>query len=175
MQQIIEPYDDKKPLVPYVRGCKFTAKQHGHPPPQRQSDNACTNTLAETKRLQKLHSIERCLQHPPLQGSYGSSRIDLYIQDTLHVGDGLNAQVVVVEVLMADPSLSVEGQSRGDHVVAKLYDPLYMDDDDLYINPFRASDQDYIHEATIYEALPDLQGSAIPRYYGSYTMETNPC
>ena len=46
-----------------------------------------------------------------------------------------------------------------------------MDDDDLYINPFRAAGQDYIHEATIYGALPDLQGSAIPRDHGSYTIE----
>lgn len=45
-----------------------------------------------------------------------------------------------------------------------------MDDDDLYINPFGATDQDYIYEAT-YEALPDLQGSAVPRYTGSYTMK----
>lgn len=57
------------------------------------------------------------------------------------------------------------------HVVAKLYDPLYFDDDDLSFNPFKAVNYNYTREVVTYEVLSDLQGSTIPTYYGSYSLD----
>lgn len=65
----------------------------------------------------------------------------------------------------------LDGLSQGEHVVAKLYDPLYFDDDDLYLNPFKAVDYNYTCEVAAFETLSDLQGSTIPKYYGSYSLD----
>ena len=56
-------------------------------------------------------------------------------------------------------------------VVAKIYDPLYIDNDELYVNPFVAADKDYTHEVAAYKAFSDLQGLMIPKYYGSYSLD----
>lgn len=104
-----------------------------------------------------------------MEGSYGSTHIDLCVRDTIRVEDEHNAQLAVVEVLAAEPP--VDGLFQGAHVVAKLYDPLYMDDEDLSMNPFMMADQSYTCEVATYNLLPDLQGTMIPRYYGSYSMD----
>jgi hypothetical protein len=55
-------------------------------------------------------------------------------------------------------------------LVAKIYDPLYFDDDEGHLNPFLCVDKYYTHEANAYMALSELQGEGIPRYYGSYSL-----
>ena len=62
------------------------------------------------------------------------------------------------------------GLAKGERVVAKIYDPLYFDDDG-YLNPFLCVDMNYTHEVATYTALSDLQGSVIPKYYGSFTLD----
>lgn len=100
---------------------------------------------------------------------YGPSSLQLQINDIIRVGDRHHAQLVAVEVLTANPSM--EGLLQGQQVVAKLYDPMYIDDDEFYINPFVAADKGYTYETAVYTALEDLQGSAIPHYYGSYSLD----
>lgn len=84
--------------------------------------------------MEQLHPIERCRQYPPLPGSYGPLNLELEIHDTIRTGDCHRAQVVEVEVLAAD--FLAKGLSQGQRVVAKLNDPMYIDDDDFYVNPF---------------------------------------
>ncbi|OJZ88193.1 hypothetical protein ASPFODRAFT_31227 [Aspergillus luchuensis CBS 106.47] len=55
-------------------------------------------------------------------------------------------------------------------MVAKFYDPLYHDCDDG--NRFRAAGYDYSHECASYKRLSELQGSVLPRFFGSYTFKT---
>lgn len=93
----------------------------------------------------------------------------LEIHDTIRIGDHYNAQVVVPEVLTASPP--VKGLSPGQLVVAKLYDPMYIDDDVFYVNPFLVADKGYTHETATYEVLAEYQGTAIPHYYGSYSLD----
>ena len=118
--------------------------------------------------MEQLHPIERCLQYPPLPGSYGPLKLVIEVYDTIRIGDHHNAQVVVVEVLTAD--FPVKGISQGQLVVAKLYDPMYINDDDFYVNPFLVADKGYTHETATYEVLSEYQGAAIPDYYGSYSL-----
>lgn len=56
-------------------------------------------------------------------------------------------------------------------MVAKLYDPMYMNDDGFYINPFLVADKEYTNETAAYQALSNFEGSRIPRYYGSYSLD----
>lgn len=53
----------------------------------------------------------------------------------------------------------------------KINDPYLDDDDELSVNIFAASNQDYVYEVETCKTLPDFQGSAIPRYHGSYSLE----
>lgn len=168
---VTEPVDERKPRIPYVKGWCFTAQQHIPPPPIKLSrSKGCTvETIEDSKKMKEVDPWELCLQHPPLPGVDGSSSLELKIHDTIRIGDHHNAQVVVTEVLTANPS--VKGLSQGQHVVAKLYDPMYIDDDGFYINPFVVADKAYTWETAAYAALPDLHGSAIPHYYGSYSVD----
>ncbi|GES63749.1 hypothetical protein ATEIFO6365_0007043600 [Aspergillus terreus] len=62
------------------------------------------------------------------------------------------------------------GVQRGMQLVAKVYDPLYCDDDP-YINPFRCVDNHYTHEVHTYHLLSDFQGKSIPKFYGSFSLD----
>jgi hypothetical protein len=59
---------------------------------------------------------------------------------------------------------------KGTRLVAKVYDPLYFNDSEGYLNPFLCMDRSYTHEANAYMALNEFQGQWIPRYYGSYSL-----
>ncbi|KAK9237751.1 hypothetical protein V1525DRAFT_149607 [Lipomyces kononenkoae] len=67
--------------------------------------------------------------------------------------------------------MSLESLGREERLVAKIYDPLYFDDDDGYLNPFRCVDKHYTHEAHAYAELSDLQGHLVPKYYGSFSLD----
>ncbi|EAW21079.1 uncharacterized protein NFIA_062400 [Aspergillus fischeri NRRL 181] len=59
---------------------------------------------------------------------------------------------------------------KGTRLVAKVYDPLYFNDDEGYLNPFLCMDKYYTHEANAYMFLSEFQGQWIPKYYGSYSL-----
>lgn len=99
-----QPYDTRKPQISYTKGWQFTVRQHTPPPPVKLNPyTLCSfEDQDESIKMELLHPIKRRLRYPPLLGPYGSS-IELQICDTLRVGDCHNAQVVVVEILTADP------------------------------------------------------------------------
>lgn len=167
---ITKPFDERKPRIPYVKGWCFNVQQHIPPPPIELNPSIeCTVKDADQSiKMRASDPFELCLHHPPLPGTIGPSSLRLQINDTIRIGDHHLAQLVLVEVLTTNPQ--VKGLSQGQRVVAKLYDPMYIDDDQFYINPFVAADKGYTYEAAAYTALADLQGSAIPRYYGSYSL-----
>ena len=155
----ISSTEHSKPTVPYVKGWQFTAHTHIPPPPMPVFWRCCVNDDIGKMERARLGSVERCLLHPPLPGSNGSSSVKLEICDALKVGDDHNAQVVTVRVLETDPCSKVP--TKGERVVAKFYDPLYFFDGDGYLNPFLCVDKHYTHEVSAYTALSDLQGSMI--------------
>ncbi|KAJ5095561.1 hypothetical protein NUU61_004917 [Penicillium alfredii] len=113
----------------------------------------------------------------------GPDTIELEITDLLRVGDCCNSQLLTVQELRetshsGQPSLSKTIFPRRSSpaldtklLVAKVYDPLYYDDAEYYINPFLAMNQNYTHEVRSYHHLSELQGDRIPRYYGSYSLD----
>lgn len=160
--------DHLKPPIPYVKGWKFIAQSHAPPPPTIHFPACCVNDDAGNLEREQLHPVERCLLHPPLPRSNGTSRLELEICETLRAGDNHNAQLVIANVL--ETNLGLNGLTNGKRVVAKFYDPLYFFDDDGYLNPFLCMDKNYTHETVAYAALSDLQGSQIPEYHGSFTL-----
>lgn len=168
---ITKPFDERKPRIPYVKGWCFNAQQHIPPPPVELNPSIeCTvKDVDKSIKMKESHPFELCLRHPPIPGANGPSSLRLQINDTIRIGDRHHVQLVLVEVLAVNPP--VKGLSQGQQVVAKLYDPMYIDDDQFYINPFVAADKGYTYEAAAYMALADFQSSAISRYYGSYSLE----
>ncbi|KAJ0424718.1 hypothetical protein BJY00DRAFT_309135 [Aspergillus carlsbadensis] len=158
--------DLPKPAVPYTPGWQFTAKPHTPPSPTPVpfDQGCCTrNSEADLVERRELGLMERCLKHPPLpgldecEGEYegkgeDTDTVTLEIIDAIKVGDGHNSQ-------------------KTPNSVAKLYDPLYFDDDCGYLNPFLCVDQDYTHESNAYMALAEFQGGFIPMYYGSHSVK----
>ncbi|PYI25502.1 hypothetical protein BP00DRAFT_440714 [Aspergillus indologenus CBS 114.80] len=156
-----------KPPSPYNPGWRFQAQSYAPPDPTPVVQKCCISSKNERRERAQLSPVERCLKRTPLPGNEGDDTISLEVTGTLQAGDGHNSQVLTVEVLdSTSPSLSRKGTS----LVAKIYDPLYFDDDDGYLDPFRCMDKYYTHEANAYPALRELQGRGIPTYFGSYTL-----
>ncbi|PYH87707.1 hypothetical protein BO71DRAFT_470648 [Aspergillus ellipticus CBS 707.79] len=154
-----------KPSVPYIKGSNFTVRSHIPPPPTVVTKGCCRNFNTDREERRRLSPVERCLQNPPLLGAEGHRSLNLEIIESLKVGDGHNAQVFIVHVPKPEITASPT------HIVAKLYDPFYFDDDEGYLNPFLCVDKHYTHEVHAYEVLSDLQGTLIPRFHGSYSLE----
>ncbi|PLB33655.1 uncharacterized protein BDW47DRAFT_134967 [Aspergillus candidus] len=159
-----------KPPVPYTKGSTFTAQSHIPPAPTPVTRNCCHNSRSGRKERSQLSPVKRCLKNPPLQGTVGLDSADLKILDLLKVGDGRKSQIFTVRVSGSrfDPELFPETRI----LVAKVYDPLYFDDQEGVINPFLCVDQHYTHEVHVYQdALRRMQGHLLPRFHGSYSLE----
>ena len=158
-----------KPPLPYTAKWRFTAKSHIASRPTPVVRDCCINSESDKTERRKLRPIDRCLKHPPLPGKEGYNTVSLEVIDILKGGDGHNSQVFTVRLLDFESTSQLLPQ-KGTVLVAKLYDPLYFDDDEGHLNPFLCVDKYYTHEANAYMALHEFQGQGIPRYYGSYSL-----
>ena len=111
---------------------------------------------------------EKCVNLPPLPGTAMEGIVSVELTRLLRVGDDKTSQLAVVRVL--DSSMSLPDEE----MVAKFYDPLYyaygQDAVELY-DPFYSVNLAYTHESAAYPHLVGLQGSIIPRFYGSFTLD----
>lgn len=121
------------------------------------------------ERLQ-LDPLDRCLRHPPLPGKIEDDTVTLEIEETFKTGDGHISQVFAVRAIGPRPKIA-GFPPEGTKLVAKVYDPLYIDDDAGCFDPFICVDQWYSHEANVYPLLSHLQGQGIPKFYGSYSLD----
>jgi hypothetical protein len=155
------------PPVPYSQGQRFTVRSHNPPLPPPKKDGACQlSKQAKVERLE-LSPLNRCLLHPPATGSPGTSTVEFEISRPLKAGNDHKAQVVVVNILRVD-SEALNGVTTA---VAKFYDPLYFDHSDDGEDPFICVNYFYPYEVASYNRLSDLQGTVIPTFYGSYSLE----
>lgn len=158
-----------KPPVPYSAKSRFTAKSHTASRPTPVVRGCCINSESDRAERRNLRPIDRCLKHPPLPGKEGYDTVSLEVVDPLKGGDGHNSQVFTARLLDFESTSQLLPQ-KGTVLVAKIYDPLYFDDDEGHLNPFLCVDKYYTHEANTYMTLSEFQGQGIPRYYGSYSL-----
>ncbi|CAN6674473.1 hypothetical protein TRVA0_054S00562 [Trichomonascus vanleenenianus] len=155
-----------KPEIPYFRGWKFTIRQHIAPPSTPVIYNDFVGSKDRKKEARTLTPLERCILHPPLAGDFGPGSVDLRVYEPIRIGDGYNSQVFIVKARS-----DLERIKRGHKLIAKVYDPLYIDDDGGYLDPFTIADNDYTHEVRAYKELSDYEGGLIPVFYGSFSMD----
>lgn len=158
-----------KPPIPYTKGWRFSARSHTTPAPTPVTLDGCRNSDDGREERATLGPVARCCKHPPLPGDLEQHTVDLEVLDPIRVGDGHRAQVFKVRVL--NPESNTETFQGTEDLVAKVYDPLYLNDHGGYLNPFLCVDKHYTHEAQTYRVLSDLQGDLIPRFYGSYSTD----
>ncbi|KAL1962567.1 hypothetical protein VTN77DRAFT_9360 [Rasamsonia byssochlamydoides] len=123
------------------------------------------------RQRESLDPVECCIRNPPAPGQTGTDPIQLKIIDTIRTGDKHAAQLVTVQILHLPESISTIS-SLDDYYVAKFHDPLYHDHvDENAADPFLYVDRAYTNEVAVYEMLQPLQGTMIPEFYGSFTLE----
>ena len=83
--------------------------------------------------------------------------------------DNCNAQLLIVLVCGTTPESPK--LLPGKRLIAKVFDPLFVKTERGDVNPIRLTDKHYTHEVATYQTLCDLQGTKIPRFYGSFTWE----
>jgi serine/threonine protein kinase len=120
--------------------------------------------------VESLDLVECCIMNPPAPGHTGTDPMQFTIVDTIRTGDKHAAQLVTVQILHLPESISTISSLDG-YYVAKFYDPLYHDHTDEGTDPFFYVDRAYTNEVAAYEMLQPLQGSMIPKFYGSFTLE----
>jgi hypothetical protein len=96
--------------------------------------------------------------------------LDLEIEKTIRTGDRLRAQVFMVTLCGSSGKSICSLPIPTTGLVAKVFDPLYWDENGGSSDPFCCMDRLYTHESHAYEAVKGLQGLEIPRYYGSYSI-----
>jgi hypothetical protein len=150
--------DLDKPRIPYTVGQTFTVRRHIPPPPFLQPYPNRRPPFPDN--LQKLTQLEYCLSWHQLEGSTCDDvTFSFTITKELRVCDGRGAQIVVVN----------------SDLVAKIYDPLFYP---AYKNSSKRddvimkADYDYSRETAAYNELRGpLEGTIIPKYYGSWTYD----
>ena len=163
-------YLEPKPPFPYDTGRKLLIRPHTPPAPLKRDRHLTAITRLERREKTPL---QRCYIHSPLDGWTESAILRLEILSRTRADDGYRSQVVAVKIL--EDSGYIPGFASQDvAMVAKFYDPLYWDHRDDETDPFISVDCSYAHEVAAYRAMATLQGSVVPRFYGSYTcdMET---
>ncbi|PGH19007.1 hypothetical protein AJ79_00041 [Helicocarpus griseus UAMH5409] len=157
-------------MLPYVEGSRFTVRSHNPPPPGSIKKLHHLTKEAKIERS-KILPLKRCILHLPSGGSDGNYMVTFEVVNNIRAGPDHDAQVVAVRVLDSGPAFPEHLKGVG-LVVAKLYYPLFSDhagDDDT--DPFLWLARQYEREAASYHRLSDLQGSVIPVFYGSYSLE----
>ncbi|KNG87474.1 hypothetical protein ANOM_004172 [Aspergillus nomiae NRRL 13137] len=158
----MENYDH----IPFSYCINDTLTIQSHNPPSPIPKSGLIQRATSVGQDQSLSPIELCLQNPPLPGSDGNNFVSIKLIEEINVGHGKRAQIFVVRCMN---SFNSSYPPTDQDMVAKIYDPFYHDFDE---DSLLGADYDYTHECAAYTHLSDLQGSVIPRFFGSYTLKT---
>lgn len=164
--------DEKKPPIPYQIGSVLKAHAYAPPPPP---DYHYTWARGQMKKdIEERHPLQLCLENPPAAGTPGQETLRLKIKQPIRVKDLNNSQVVQVEILHRETRGSesmLPASTDGVSIVAKFYDPLYYDYDEVQADPFANCDAAFAHETNAYHHLRQVWGTVVPRFYGSYSAD----
>lgn len=120
-------------------------------------ENQCTLWIVVSNTLLLLDQMD---QQP--------TTAELKIDGAVRIGDNHSAQLVTVQILHTSPPKMLPTDTN---LLAKIYDPLYFDHGQDDVDPFLCVDRDYARDTAAYLALPQLYGTVIPNYFGSYTLQ----
>lgn len=178
--------DECKPPIPYELGSHLMAVAFDPPKGLLKcpGDWYIQAKGQVRKDLQNLSPLRACLQHPPAEGRLGTLSVQLRILEHIRVSDLKNSQVMKVEASIVGDAPTPDASHRYSKgapitlsqprmiVAAKLYDPLYVDLDDCWPDPFHNCDAALALETEAYrDYLRPLYGTCVPHFYGSFTID----
>ncbi|KZM18891.1 uncharacterized protein EKO05_0010396 [Ascochyta rabiei] len=144
---------------PYVPGATFIA--HRHVPPAPFGGSYSEIEISNQEDLQCSTQLDWCVAHPPAEGAtFFDDAHSFTVKSAIRTGENCGAQLIFIDT----------------GLVAKIYDPMfysYGEQPDLKIDVSSMADSDYSNEAAAYSELQGTpaQGSIVPEYHGSWTME----
>lgn len=148
-----------KHLHPYVVGATFVLRRHEPPAPfggAYAETSECT-----VKNTSDYSQLDWILSHPPVSGVVLAEEKYIKIAKAIRTGNDCGAQLFLTGARMA----------------AKVYDPLYYVATDferamMMMDVSQRADSKYTCESAAYlETVgKGVQGTIMPRYYGSWTM-----
>ncbi|KAK9248789.1 hypothetical protein V1506DRAFT_564232 [Lipomyces tetrasporus] len=127
-----------------------------NPPPPTWTDTSLTYELARER--ESIHPLERCLIHPPAL---------VKIVEPVRTGDRHNAKLVTIRTEYVPPELANAS------LQTVILSPKFMILSILimsYVDAFLFTDQEYSREAAAYTKLSFMQGTIIPKFYGTFTF-----
>lgn len=156
-------FPSEPPAFPYFKGAKFLVRKHEPPRTLEMGYWRKRGRCGGPEVIGNPSQLELCLAHPPTPGiTYSEEARCIEIAKIIRGGQSCGAQTV----------LTVDG------LVAKFYDPLYYDFggdhwEDSEIHVTGDADKHYITEVTAYSEMrgTSLEGSIMPAYHGSWTMD----
>lgn len=169
--------DHLKPDLPYVPGATLEIQQcQPHVPFGISFQDEASRTYHWNPALEWKTASRLCIQNPPLKGKpiANPKERTIIIDSQIACGDGRGAQLVKCHYAGSETP-----------IVAKIYDPLYYLWRDT-TDPAYEADEHFTTEAAVYMTLQDMDKDytvgyprvrdaleeSIPRYYGSYTWQT---
>ncbi|KAJ7171212.1 hypothetical protein C8R46DRAFT_183293 [Mycena filopes] len=146
------------PSAQYYISAKFRLYEHETPTrPEGDWEDLLFSEDDLALELQPNGRLENCRRHT-VQPASPHSSFEVVLEQPLATGlaDLRYAQVWKVRC------------ASGRTLVARFYDPLYVDDDSQTYDIFKHIDRAIALEAFAYHALEDLQGVIVPRFVGSF-------
>ena len=152
-----------KPPIPYTVGTVLEAQVHHPSEPPDEMGRLSRELVDKTYHVSPL---QLCLDNQPMTGSLDAGKLTFRITGTIVSEDLRRTQLANVEILKTREELTLHGH----RLLAKFFDPLYADWEWLECDEFYAAESHYAREVQAYHHLKHLQGSIIPRFYGSYNV-----
>ncbi|KAK9257399.1 hypothetical protein V1507DRAFT_431771 [Lipomyces tetrasporus] len=136
-----------------------------NPPPPTWTDTSLTFELARER--ESIHPLERCLIHPPASGVTGHNTSLVKIVEPVRTEDRHNAKLVTIRTEYVPPELANAS------LQTVILSPKFIILSILimsYVDAFLFTDQEYSREAAAYTKLSFMQGTIIPKFYGTFTL-----
>lgn len=161
------------PSQPQRRRCSIPAPMHYEsgnviqirsyePSPQTRKYKTLISPEQFCSRQERAPLVELSENLPPAPDGQLGPPIDLHITAAIRTGAGFHSQVVRADFSAASPMMK--------DVIAKFYDPFLAEtEDDPELDVFHIADDDVVSEVAAYAKLISLQGTVIPRFFGSYS------
>ncbi|ROW04712.1 hypothetical protein VMCG_04850 [Cytospora schulzeri] len=164
-----EPLDYSLPRLPYIPGACFDIKPHNPPPPfglpwyTRPSPDEWNYDPWPWREGAPETKLEMCLKHKPRKTTPPQDQAVHRLQVTRQIRCGEEVSAQLVECRL--------GGSKT-RLVAKIFDPLYVNDDGLH-TPTYFAERYYAREAAAYMRIKErgLDGKFTPKFEGCWVFE----
>lgn len=165
----------RRPPLPYKVGWKFTIQAHVPREPSHPGQDWYKSDWLDPEGIKAFaawNMLQMSGMQGPAGGTFGEIKLDLEVCEIVQVGEQSRAQMFKVVFIGASSEQMYARMNLRNKtpLLARLFDPVYFEDARGALCPFFCSDHMYIYEVDAYRRLQDVQGTEIPKCYGSFSF-----